>query len=245
PPVEGRNRLRLADTVSIDIDTGLCPEAKTDRVPVHPDNSREGSAIRVESRGGVVGLDLVGHEIFLIEDYRTRVIREDRYAYVPVSLFLPDLIGSRLDERFVETVRDIVVHCGSEDGMLAVLAPGLGQRFELHIGRFSPALPEIVTYRVDLGEVQRERAPALSCQAIHDPLFSEPGQFRILKFKVNGFSIQELMELDMRYNRVHTLLTIFLPGPDEHPVYERVCKGRPQLLQGFSGKYPPDKKELG
>ena len=96
-----------------------------------------------------------------------------------------------------------------------------------------------------MGKIQRERAPALSCQAIHDPLFSEPRQFRILKIKLYGFSSQELVELDMRYNRVHTLPAIFLPGPDEHTVYEGVCEGRPQFLQGFGRKYPPDKKELG
>ena len=35
--------------------------------------------------------------------------------------------------------------------MLAMLAPGLGQRLEFHIGWFSPDLPEIVADRVELG----------------------------------------------------------------------------------------------
>ena len=71
-PEQERVSIRVTDAVPVDIDAGFCPEPKADRVPVHPDNTGQGTAKRVKGRGGVVGLDLVGHQVVVIKDDGSR-----------------------------------------------------------------------------------------------------------------------------------------------------------------------------
>ena len=58
--------------------------------------------------------------------------------------------------------------------MLAVLAPGLREGFE-SLRQSAFVLPvEILPDRVELGEIERERAPSLAGLRVTDPLLSQP-----------------------------------------------------------------------
>ena len=110
PPEQYRVRIRVTDAVPVEIDAGFCPEPKADRVPVHPDNAGQGTAKRVKGRWGVVGLDLVGHQVVVIKDDGAGIIRKHRHADVVVTFLLSDCIGGCLDIGLIEPVRDIIIH---------------------------------------------------------------------------------------------------------------------------------------
>ncbi len=106
-----------------------------------------------------------------------------------------------------------------------MLAPGLGKRFQLHIGGFPAQIMEILADSVQLGKVKRKRAPPLAGQAVNDPLFSKPCKFTVIQVKIHCFCSRQFMQADRRHDHIHALRPVLLPGPDSHPAHERVCQG--------------------
>ena len=242
-PVQLRVCCRVADAEPVDIDTGLCTEAKADRVPIHTDNPGERPAERVKGGGRVVGLDLVGHEILVVENDRAGVVGKDRNADVAVPFLRPDLVCRCLDAGLVQAFWEIVIHSRREDRVLAVLAPCLGKGFDLDVSRRAPGTVEIIADRVELGKIERERAPTLAGLRVNDPLLSQPCELRIRDCEVHRSCGGKLMEPDLRDNPVHPGLPVFLTGLRAHPVDERVCKGRRETCENVGGEPAADEVE--
>src|SRR5271157_1219141 len=70
-PEQGRPGFRVTDAKPIAVQAGLCPETEADRVPVYPDDPGKCPTKRVECRGGIMSLNLVGHKVIIIEADRT------------------------------------------------------------------------------------------------------------------------------------------------------------------------------
>ena len=244
PAEEGRFGVGVAGAVAVYVDAGFGAEAEPDRVAVHPDDPGEGAAEGVEGRGGVVRLDLAGHEVFVVEDDGAGVVGEDRDADVRVPPLLADGVGGRLDAGLVEPPRDVVVHRRRKDGVLAVFAPGLGEGLDLDVRRHPPEPPEVVPYRVELGEVERERSPPLSCPGIEDTLFSDAREVRVGKIEAHGPGRLRVVEMDEGRDRIHPLLAVLLAAFDVDAVDERVCEGAGEFFQGFGSQVAGGEVEL-
>ena len=156
--------------------------ARAHGVAVHADDAGQGSAVGVQGRGAVVGLDLDADVHVFAEADHARVVLEDGQAEVVLAHAFAQLPGAALDEGLVEAVdlgrgavlAVLVTDAGAEDLVLAVLGPGLGQAFEFRVrGRGGQALGLAVGDDLGAGVVvldaahllQAERQGVLAAQA--------------------------------------------------------------------------------
>ena len=131
---------RRSETVAPDIRNERRAHAGAERVAVDSDDAGHRTAVGIERGRRVVGFHLVDEMDIFIEFHDAGVVGKDRNK--PVDRF-GNLVGGGFDVGFVERVNDLlfagflvlVVDGSGKNLVRAVLAPGLGDAFELDVGR--------------------------------------------------------------------------------------------------------------
>ncbi|KAF5037391.1 hypothetical protein DSECCO2_565120 [anaerobic digester metagenome] len=147
--------------------------ARAHGVAVHADDAGQCSAVWVQGRGAVVGLDLDADVHVVAEADDAGVVLEHGQAEIVLAHALAKLLRAALDEGLVEAVdlgrgavlAVLVGDAGAEDLVLAVLGPGLGQAFELGVrGRGGQALGLAVGDDLGAGVVVPDAAHLFEAQ---------------------------------------------------------------------------------
>src|SRR3990172_6662364 len=84
-------------TEDIGIEDEFCPQAGSEGVPVDPDDPRQGAAVWVKRRWGIVRFHLEDQVVIVVKFNDAGVIAEDGEAPVVFSQALPDFPGGALD----------------------------------------------------------------------------------------------------------------------------------------------------
>ena len=140
----------------------LGAQAGAHDVANHAAEARVGAAVGLEGRGVVVRLDLERDVELVVEPHDAGVVLEDADAPVVVAPAAAQLLRGgedRLLEHVLELPLAALVAVGDPAGerlVAAVLAPGLGDRFQLDVGRLAAQLGEMPLDRLHLGELQVE-----------------------------------------------------------------------------------------
>ena len=223
---------RGAEAVTPDVDQQAGATAGTEGVAVDTDDAGDRPAVRVQGRGSVVGFDLEDQAVGVIEGHDPRIVVEHRdqpgsslaFTNRPVHRF-----GRALDvgteeraDLLVGPALFLVPDDRVEDLVLAVLAPGLGQAFQFHVGRVRvqacvaagrvlALTDEIVADRLHLR--QREREQAVPAQV---------GQKCVGSAQLNGFGAGCAVQVDPGDGQVRgragPLLVNFQPDGLDHRV---------------------------
>ena len=131
----------------------LRPESGPQRVADHAAQASVRTAVRIDGRRVVVGLDLEADVVFLIESDDPGVIAED--AHQPVAGQFPRGAEDRLLQEVVD--RPALERDSPLQGLVrTMLAPGLGEGLELAVGGVPADRREVLLDRSHLGEAQRE-----------------------------------------------------------------------------------------
>ena len=151
----GRSRSGGATQKTSVLQIGLAPRPGAERVADHAAEARVRAAVGVDRRGVVVRLDLEADVVLVVEPDDAGVVAEDAHQPVAVQL------ARRLEDRLLEQVVDrppSKLDPALKRLVRAVLAPGLGQRLELAVGRVAAELGEVALDRLHLGQAERELA---------------------------------------------------------------------------------------
>lgn len=127
----------------------LGAHAGAHRVADHAADARVGPAVRLQGRGVIVRLDLEHHIVLVVEADDAGVVAENTHAPIVRAKVLADLLRGGKD-RFAEHVLKIslarIVAIADPAGkrlVAAMLAPGLGDGFQLGVGRVAAELLEM------------------------------------------------------------------------------------------------------
>ena len=114
--------------------------SRPERVPVYAYYPRQGAAVWIQGRRGIVGLHLEDEIKIIIKFYDPRIIDEDGEAPVIIGKFFPDLLGRPLyagiEEGVYDSCRSLFIFICNETVeyfVLTVFRPGLGERFQFDI----------------------------------------------------------------------------------------------------------------
>ena len=137
----GGRRVRGCDAENVEVGDRLCAEAGAEDVADHPAEAGGGTAVRLDCRGVVVGLDLDADVVIAVEADDAGVVAEHAHAPVAPAERLTDF-PRRSKHRLLEKVvvadgagGTLVVDRAAEGLVAAVLAPRLGDRLELDLER--------------------------------------------------------------------------------------------------------------
>ncbi len=131
-----RSRVRGAEAEHIRVEDRPRPDAGAQDVAVDPDDARDGAAVGIEGRRGVVRLHLEADQRATVEGDHPGVVVEHRAQEpAPAGHLLRGGadVGSeeRVDHLLVPS--SAIADGGVEDLVLAVLRPGLGDHLQLHV----------------------------------------------------------------------------------------------------------------
>ncbi len=153
------------------------PRAKSgaERIANHAAHARVGPAVGFQRRRMVVGLDLEHQVVLVVEADHAGVVGE--YAHAPVigAQRAANFAGGREDrllEHVVEPPRalgPVIIDAAGQGLVAAMLAPGLGDRLQLDVGRIAIELAKMCLDGPHLGQRQVEL-----------PLAAEPLERRVV-----------------------------------------------------------------
>ena len=119
---------RIGKAEDIGVEDQFRPLAGAERIAIDADNAGQCPAVRVEGRGGVVGLDLEDQRMSVVELDDPGVVLEDGQAEITLPQLFPDIFGRSLDERLEEglyllfgAVFILIMNGPGKDLVLAVL----------------------------------------------------------------------------------------------------------------------------
>ena len=130
-------------------------EAGAEHVPDDAADARAGASERLDRRRSVVGLHLDADRVRVVELDDARVVDEHRHAEVPIER--PGDVGDRGLEQVVDRAA-FEAHGAGQRLVLAVLAPGLGERLQLQARRRAAELGEVLLDGLHLVAVEGEAA---------------------------------------------------------------------------------------
>ncbi len=134
-------RVGRSEAENVGVGDRLGAHSGTHRVADHAADARVGAAVRLQGRRMVVRLHLEDHVVAVVEADDSGVVLEDAYAPVVLARRLAYLhrgVEDRLAEHILEgsfAVRVAVADPPGQRLVAAMLAPGLGDRFQFDVGR--------------------------------------------------------------------------------------------------------------
>lgn len=131
-----------------------------------------------------MGFAFVSDDVGVVKFDPASVVRKNTHTKVVVAFGGADLGGGADDVSLKDAFLD-VVKGGAEDGVLAVLGPGLGDGFELDVGGGAALGAEVVADGVELGEAECEGAAAVA-SGVEDALLAESLELGVGDFEVDG-----------------------------------------------------------
>ncbi len=141
----------------------LRAEARAERVADHTADTRVGATVGLDGARPVVRFDLEGNVVLAIEADDAGVVAKDAHAPIVGAERSANLLRrgkNRLFEQVVELPRAVLIrigHAAGERFVAAMLTPGLGDRFQLNVGRLARQIAKVMLngFQLDQGQAQR------------------------------------------------------------------------------------------
>ncbi len=149
--------IRWPETENIGVGYGFSAESRAHRVANNSADSCCRSAVRVQCRWMIVRFHLETHRACFVELYHAGVVVKDRDTPGLVQFFCCPKDG--LLEQIIEVnllAVDTHINRALERLMDTVLAPGLGEHFQLDVGRLPAEVAVMLLYGLHLDEIEEK-----------------------------------------------------------------------------------------